>query len=80
MTAILITVKLESQPSFDLHFPNGLLRLGIRHIAVCVQICFVSMCLNATVLEDKVGIEFSCCHLIGVYQVWSGLGVSNSAY
>lgn len=71
VTAILITVKLESQPGFDLHFLNGLLRLGIRYvfIAVCISDLFcVHVFVNATVPEDKVGIQFFSCHLIDIYQ------------
>lgn len=62
VTAILNTVKLESQPSFDLHFPSGLLRLGIHYmfIAVCVSDLFcVHVFVNATAPEDKVEIQFS---------------------
>jgi hypothetical protein len=71
LTAILTTGKLESQPSLDLHFPDGVLRLGILYvfIDVCISDLFCAhVFVNATVPEDKVGIQFSSCHLIGVYQ------------
>lgn len=62
---------MESQPSFNLCFPDGLLRLDILYmfIAVCISDLFcVQVFVNAAVPEDMFGIQFASCQLTGFYQ------------